>query len=96
VQFVGGTPADAANYSLEMYEICIGENNIFTLPAFNFRGSPTGIDIIKVAETGVTPILDTGAAHKIPGKGQVGAGIVRMPSEAFTSAATAFVEKYLG
>ena len=95
VQFVGGTPADAANYSLEMYEISIGENNIFTLPAFNFRGSPTGIDIIKIAETGITPVLDTGAAHKIPGKGQVGAGIVRMPQEAFISAAEAFVEKYL-
>lgn len=94
VQFVGGTPADAANYSLEMYEISIGENNIFTLPAFNFRGSPTGIDVIKVVENGITPVLDTGAAHKIAGKGQVGAGIVRMPSDAFVSAAEAYVEKY--
>lgn len=95
VQFVGGTPQDAANYSLEMYEITVGENNIFSLPAFNFRGSPTGIDIVKVVETGITPVLDTGAAHKIAGKGQVGAGIVRMPSEAFETAAGAFVEKYL-
>lgn len=95
VQFVGGTPQDAANYSLEMYEITVGENNIFSLPAFNFRGSPTGIDIVKVVETGITPVLDTGAAHKIAGKGQVGAGIVRMPAEAFESAAEAFVEKYL-
>ncbi len=95
VQFVGGTPADAANYSLEMYEISIGENNIYTLPAFNFRGSPTGIDIVKIAETGITPVVDTGAAHKIAGRGQVGAGIVHMPSEAFISAAEAFVEKYL-
>ena len=54
-----------------MYEICIGENNIFTLFAFNFRGSPTGIDIIKIAESGITPVLDTGAAHKVAGKGQV-------------------------
>lgn len=95
VQFVGGTPQDAANYSLEMYEITVGENNIFSLPAFNFRGSPTGIDIIKVVETGITPVLDTGAAHKTAGVGQVGAGIVRMPSEAFEAAAGAFVERYL-
>lgn len=95
VQFVGGTPQDAANYSLEMYEITIGENSIYSLPAFNFRGSPTGIDIVKVVETGITPVLDTGVAHKIAGKGQVGAGIVRMPSEAFEMAAEAFVEKYL-
>lgn len=95
VQFVGGTPQDAANYSLEMYEITVGENNIFSLPAFNFRGSPTGIDIVKVVETGITPVLDTGAAHKVAGKGQVGAGIVRMPFEAFETAAEAFVAKYL-
>lgn len=94
IQFVGGTAEDAANYSLEMYEITIGENNIYTIPSFNFRGTPTGIDILKIAETGTTPILDTGAASKEAGIGQVGAGIVRMPLEAFTKAAEAFVEKY--
>jgi hypothetical protein len=96
VQFIGGTPKDAANYTLEMYEITEGENNMFTIPALNFRGTPTGIDILKVAETGVTPVLDTGAAHKEPGKGQVGAGIVRMPAEAFLKAAEAFADRYLG
>lgn len=94
IQFVGGTAQDAANYTLEMYEINIGENNIYTIPAFNFRGTPTGIDILKIAETGITPILDTGAASKEAGVGQVGAGIVRMPMEAFAKAAEAFVEKY--
>ena len=96
VQFIGGTPKDAVNYTLEMYEITEGENNMFTIPALNFRGTPTGIDILKVAETGVTPVLDTGAAHREPGKGQVGAGIVRMPAEAFLKAAGAFADRYLG
>lgn len=95
VQFIGGTPKDAANYTLEMYEITQGDNNMFTIPALNFRGTPTGIDILKVAETGITPVLDTGAAHKEPGLGQVGAGIVRMPVEAFVKAAEAFADKYL-
>ena len=54
-----------------------------------------GIDIVKIAETGITPVLDTCAAHKIAGKGQVGAGIVRMPPEAFISAAETLVKKYL-
>ncbi|HNU22965.1 MAG TPA: hypothetical protein PKN37_01790, partial [Mesotoga sp.] len=70
------------------------ENKHFTIPALNFRGTPTGIDLIRVVETGITPILDTGAAHREAGKGQVGAGIVRMPSEAFVKAAEAFVEEY--
>ena len=78
-----------------MYEITLGENSMFSIPSLNFRGTPTGIDVLKVAETGITPVLDTGAANKEPGKGQVGAGIVRMPAEAFTLAAEAFVEKYL-
>ncbi|WP_281054537.1 DUF1116 domain-containing protein [Thermanaerovibrio velox] len=94
VQFIGGTPEDAAKYTLEMYEITLGENNVYSIPSLNFRGTPTGIDILKVAETGITPVLDTGAAHKEPGRGQVGAGIVRMPAEAFIKAAEAFVEKY--
>ncbi|TYB83803.1 MAG: DUF1116 domain-containing protein [Kosmotoga sp.] len=94
VQFVGGSPKDAVNYTLEMYEICTGENQDFTIPSLNFRGTPTGIDLIKVVETGITPVLDTGAAHKEPGKGQVGAGIVRMPGEAFKKAAEAFVSRY--
>ncbi|MFW6120143.1 MAG: DUF1116 domain-containing protein [Petrotogales bacterium] len=94
VQFVGGSPKDALNYTLEMYEICETENQDFTVPSLNFRGTPTGIDLIKVIETGITPILDTGAAHKVPGKGQVGAGIVRMPGEAFKKAAEAFVSRY--
>lgn len=95
VQFVGGTPQDAINYTREMYEICLGENRNFTIPSLNFRGTPTGIDLIKVVETGITPVLDTGAAHREAGKGQVGAGIVRMPSKAFVSAANAFTDRYL-
>ncbi|KUL03530.1 MAG: hypothetical protein XE12_0479 [Synergistales bacterium 54_9] len=95
VQFIGGTPEDAAKYTFEMYEITMVENNTYTIPSLNFRGSPTGIDVIKVVETGITPVLDTGAAHKEPGKGQVGAGIVRMPAEAFNKAAAAFVDRYL-
>jgi len=69
---------------------------MFSIPALNFRGTPTGIDVLKVVETGITPVLDTGAAHKEPGLGQVGAGIVRMPMEAFVKAAEAFADRYLG
>jgi len=96
VQFIGGTPKDAVNYTMEMYEITAGENSMFSIPALNFRGTPTGIDVLKVVETGITPVLDTGAAHKEPGLGQVGAGIVRMPMEAFVKAAEAFADRYLG
>ncbi len=86
VQFVGGRAADAIKYTLEMYEICVGENNVFQIPALDFRGTPTGIDVIKVVEKNITPFLDTGVAHKNPGVGQVGAGVVSAPSEPFAKA----------
>jgi hypothetical protein len=94
VQFVGGSPQDAARYTLEMYTICHAENRDYTIPALQFRGTPTGIDLLQVLQKNTTPVLDTGAACKEAGRGQVGAGIVRMPSEAFIKAAEAFVDHY--
>jgi hypothetical protein len=94
VTFVGGTPKDALNATLEMYEICAGESKYFNLPALDFRGTPTGIDLRKVVELGIPPRINTGIAHKNPGVGQVGAGLVRPPLKIFEDALVAFAEKY--
>lgn len=93
VQFVGGTPTDALNYTREMYNITWGKHPIYTIPILNFQGVPVGIDIMKVVETGIAPIINTGIAHKEPGIGQVGAGIVRAPMKVFNDAIKAFAEK---
>jgi len=55
---------------------------------------PTGIDIRKVVEKGITPRVNTGVAHKDAGVGQVGAGLVRPPMSMFEEALVAFAEKY--
>ena len=94
VTFVGGTPKDALNATLEMYEITFAESKYFTMPSLDFRGTPTGIDIRKVVELGITPRINTGIAHKNAGVGQVGAGLVRPPIEIFEQALVAFAEKY--
>jgi hypothetical protein len=94
VSFIGGTPKDALNATLEMYEICYTEHKYFTIPPLDFRGTPTGIDIRKVVETGITPRINTGVAHKEAGVGQVGAGLVRPPMSLFEEALVAFAEKY--
>jgi hypothetical protein len=94
VTFVSGTPKDAMNATLEMYEICFTEHKYFTIPPLDFRGTPTGIDIRKVVETGITPRVNTGIAHKEAGVGQVGAGLVRPPMAMFEEALVAFAEKY--
>lgn len=94
VTFVSGTPKDAMNATLEMYEICFAEHKYFTMPPLDFRGTPTGIDIRKVVEKGITPRVNTGIAHKDAGVGQVGAGLVRPPMEMFEEALVAFAEEY--
>ncbi|HLE23022.1 MAG TPA: DUF1116 domain-containing protein [Anaerolineales bacterium] len=94
VAFVGGTPRDALNATLEMFEITVTEHKIFTMPALDFRGTPTGIDLRKVVELGITPRINTGIAHRQPGVGQVGAGLVRPPMAMFEQALLAFAEKY--
>jgi len=85
-RFVGGTPEDAMRATLEMYEICYAEHEHFTIPALGFRGTPLGIDVRKVAETGILPRLNTGIAHKEPGIGMVGAGVLRAPEKCFAEA----------
>ncbi len=94
VTFVSGTPKDAINATLEMYEICFTEHKYFTMPPLDFRGTPTGIDIRKVVEKGITPRVNTGIAHKDAGVGQVGAGLVRPPMEMFEQALVAYAEEY--
>jgi hypothetical protein len=93
-RFVGGTPEDALDATLEMYEICFAEHQNLTIPALNFRGTPLGIDVRKVAETGILPRLNTGIAHKKPGIGMVGAGVLRAPQSCFIDAFQAFREQY--
>lgn len=92
--FVGGTPQDAVDHTLEMYEITVGENSNYTIPALDFRGTPTAIDMLRVIDSGVQPFINTGIAHKDPGVGQVGAGLVHAPRECFLDATEAFCTEY--
>lgn len=95
VTFISGTPQDALNATLEMYEITAAEHEHFSVPFLDFRGTPTGIDVRKVVELGITPRINTGIAHKEAGVGQVGAGLVRPPMAVFEEALVAFGQEYL-
>lgn len=93
-RFVGsGGFADALATSDEMTEICIGENPNFSIPTWDFKGACLGIDARLVVEKGITPVINTGIAHKIAGFGQIGAGTVQPPIECFEKAITAYAEK---
>ena len=88
--FVGaGSAADALGYTRAMFEITAGRNPDWTLASLDFTGVPTGIDVRKVVEVGIAPTINTGIAHRKPGVGQVGAGVVRAPLACFEQALAA-------
>jgi len=86
VRLVGGTVSEAVAFTRLMGEITMAENKAYTIPSLDFLGTPTGIDIRKVVDTGILPKINTGIAHREPGYGIVGAGITEIPMECFTKA----------
>jgi hypothetical protein len=86
-RFVGaGGMAAALAITEEMREIAAGEHPHFRIPTLDDRGSPVGIDVRRVVETGILPLINTGIAARKAGVGQVGAGVVRAPLGCFTAA----------
>lgn len=93
-RFVGaGGYEDALNTSNEMTEITIDRNPNYIIPNWNFRGTCLGIDARLVVEKQITPVINTGIAHKIAGFGQIGAGTVHPPLVAFQKAVLAYAKK---
>lgn len=92
VRFVGGEVPDALAATARMYEITLAEHPAYAVPILGFRGTPVGIDLTLVARTGVLPVVNTGIAGRVAGTGQVGAGLVTPPMEAFTAALGALAE----
>ena len=90
--YQGGSPAHMIEANLAMYGITVGEHPEFTIPYLAFRGVPVGIDIHRVLETGIAPVMDIGVAGRAGG--QIGAGILRAPIACFAAAAEAYAARY--
>ncbi len=91
-RYQGGSPEAMVARNLELYDITLGENPDYQIPALGYRGTPTGIDIFKVLETGILPAMDIGIAGR--DGGQIGAGVVRAPMPCFEAARDAYSTKY--
>lgn len=87
--YIGGTRELANSLAMEMYDITCMEHPRFRIPAWDFRGTPFGIDVDRVADSGITPVFSTGIAHRRPGVGQIGAGWGRAPLAPFREARAA-------
>jgi len=92
--FTGGSAAQALAFSREMRAICVGRSPDYLMPALDFEGTAVGIDIRKVVRTNTVPVIDTAIAHREPGHGIIGGGIVRPPFECFSKALKRFGERY--
>jgi hypothetical protein len=96
LSLVGGTPEEALAYSREMKNITVAVHPTYRMPALSFMGTSIGIDIRKVVQTNIVPIIDTAIAHKNPGYPIIGGGLVRPPMACFKNALIAFGRKYDG
>lgn len=94
-RFVGasGGMSAALDVSDEMAEIYLEHNMMLQIPTWDFQGACIGLDARRVVETGITPLINTGIAHKDAGVGQIGAGTVRAPIACFEKAIIALSEK---
>lgn len=92
VRFIGGEVPDALAATQRMYEITLAEHNAYQVPILDFRGTPVGIDVTRVARTGILPVVNTGIAGRVAGTGQVGAGLVSPPATVFTDALRALAD----
>jgi hypothetical protein len=90
----GGTPADAFEWTRLNASISLARSSTYKLPALGFEGAPIAIDIRRVVKTGTTPVIDSAIAHKEPGVGMIGSGIVRAPLACFQQALQVFEQRY--
>ncbi|MHB8087351.1 MAG: YlbE family protein [Anaerolineaceae bacterium] len=91
---IGGSVQDAIRYTEEMYEITLKNNPAFQIAYLDFRGAPTGIDLLKVLQSGIQPIINTSISPKVPGRSQAGAGLVRAPIDCFKKAFQVYASEY--
>jgi len=91
-ELVGGDPTESTALTDGLRRICRGTSSRFLVPYEGFRGTPLGIDVRLVAETGIAPLVNNGLAHRLPGMGQVGAGLTRLPLDPFVAAADALCQ----
>jgi len=86
----GGTPDQGVVWSKQMRHICIATNKEVRLPWVEFVGTPIGIDVRKVVETNILPIIDTAIAHQEGGL--IGVGMVSPPITCFNKALSAIAK----
>ena len=83
---------DGIDQSHEMEQIALGMHPYYLLPGLNYQGSPVGVDVRKVLQTGVVPVIHGGIiSHSLR---RLGSGVTEVPLRCFEKAAEGFIEQY--
>lgn len=86
----GGNVEDAVRRTKDMWKISLGKHPQYGIPLLDFEGSPAGVDVMKVLETGIVPQSHAGIILKKGG--QAGAGVAEIPMQCFVKAFSRFVD----
>jgi hypothetical protein len=92
---VGADEALARKIFEETAEIALGDHPHYRVPLLGDRSAPAGIDLLRVVETGIRPVIDIVMVHREPGRGMIGFGLTSPATGCFEQAAQAFHEQYL-
>ena len=74
---VGKSHQELVASSAEMAQITAGRNPSLAVPQWDFAGVLLGIDVRRVVQTSVLPVIDTATSHHEPGHRSIGAGFSR-------------------
>jgi hypothetical protein len=91
---VGGDESRARTIFEETAQISLGEHPHYRVPVYGDAGAPTGIDLLRVVETGIRPVIDIVMVHREPGLGMIGFGLTSPAAGCFEQAAEAFHARY--
>jgi hypothetical protein len=83
---VGKSHGELVARSAEMSQITLGRNPALAVPQWDLAGVLLGIDVRRVVQTGVLPVIDTATAHRDAGHRIIGAGVTLAPAACFTKA----------
>jgi hypothetical protein len=93
---VGKSHRELVASSAEMSQITVGRNPALAVPQWDLAGVLLGIDIRRVVQTSVLPIIDTATSHRDAGHRIIGAGVSRAPAACFTQALNTWFSMNLG
>jgi hypothetical protein len=90
--YQGGDAQAMVAMNESMYAITVSEHDTYLIPYFGFRGVPLGIDVHRVVDSGIVPLIDGGLTGKAGG--QIGAGVLSAPMDCFVAARSAYAAAY--